>query len=455
MVVSIGSCKVADESLLGPTKITVHLKTDVPYKIGRELAITAAGPEDVESAPVDAEVEQPWDESGEIGTVVVVPSGGGTGRAGGEFVVVVAEGNRNARVGIRVVMGVARAATSCSSNDTKGCIVARRRLQFIEHRALFLPIGLYAICEGVQCEPGTTCNALGKCVRSEVDESKCGEADSRECMIPDELELPSATNPDGGGSAGTAGSGGAGGSGGTSGAGGTGGSTGGTGGSECGNPTGGPAMVKVAGGFCIDATEVTRSQYQAWLSTSPSTSGQPSYCSWNSDYTPACEWPAGTEGGHPVVCVDWCDAVAYCQGVGKRLCGKIGGGSNVYEDYANEATSQWYNACTSGGQNDYPYGDALQRQACNGYDKGIGTTVETGSLSTCQSSSSGYAGVYDLSGNVSEWEDSCSGNSGSADDCRLRGGSFSVGVYSLRCGYVNYYSRDVYYDVIGFRCCAP
>jgi formylglycine-generating enzyme required for sulfatase activity len=257
MVVSIAACKVADESLLGVTQIRVHLKTDVSYEMGRQLAITAAGPQDVDLAPVDADVEQPWDEKGEIGTVVVVPDGGRTGRAGGEFVVVVAEGDRNARVGIRIVMGVARAATSCSSNDTKGCIVARRRLQFIEHRALFLPIGLYAICEGVRCEPGTTCNALGKCVPSEVDGSKCGEADSEECMIGGESKLPTATIPDGGGSAGTAGSGGAGGSGGTSGTGGTGGSggsdagtggTGGTGGTQYGNP--GPSCTGMSGTAC-------------------------------------------------------------------------------------------------------------------------------------------------------------------------------------------------------------
>jgi formylglycine-generating enzyme required for sulfatase activity len=246
MVVSIASCKVADESLLGVTQIRVHLKTDVPYEIGRQLAITAAGPQDVDLAPVDAEVEQPWDETGEIGTVVVVPDGGRTGRAGGEFVVVVAEGDGNGRVGIRVVMGVARAATSCSMNDTKGCIVARRRLQFIEHRALFLPIGLYAICKDVQCEPGTTCNALGKCVPSEVEGSKCGEADSGECMIDGETKLPSATIPDGGGSAGTAGSGGAGGSGGTSGSGP--GGTGGTGGTPYGNP--GPSCNGMTGTEC-------------------------------------------------------------------------------------------------------------------------------------------------------------------------------------------------------------
>ena len=33
--------------------------------------------------------------------------------------------------------------------------------------------------------------------------------------------------------------------------------------------TGGPAMVKLPEGYCIDSTEVTRAQYAAWLATNP------------------------------------------------------------------------------------------------------------------------------------------------------------------------------------------
>jgi formylglycine-generating enzyme required for sulfatase activity len=219
-------------------------------------------------------------------------------------------------------------------------------------------------------------------------------------------------------------------------------------------------MVAVTGAepYCIDSTEVTRDQYAAWLAGSPTTSGQDSWCSWNTSFVPTRQWPPGTKGGHPVVCVNWCDAYAYCKGIGRRLCGNIDGGANAWGDFNNATKSQWFNACTSGGQNDYPYGDTFDGQACNGDDKGVGSTVSAGSLSTCQSSVSGYAGVYDLSGNAYEWEDTCSGSLGSADACRVRGGSYYPDAAgAMRCDVDSGLSakRNIADDNVGFRCCAP
>jgi len=213
-------------------------------------------------------------------------------------------------------------------------------------------------------------------------------------------------------------------------------------------------------GYKIDITEVTRAQYAAWLATNPDpATGQPSYCSWNQSFTPDCEWPPAAKGQHPVVCVDWCDAYAYCAGVGKRLCGKIGGGANGYWDNADATKSQWFNACSSNGANDYPYGDTYGEQTCNGKGKGLGTTTPVGSLSGCQSSVSGYAGVYDLSGNVAEWEDSCSGASGNDDICHSRGGAFKYYLDFLPCGVDDTDgfspSRSHVSEELGFRCCAP
>jgi len=78
-------------------------------------------------------------------------------------------------------------------------------------------------------------------------------------------------------------------------------------------------MVALPLDYCIDSTEVTQGQYQTWLDTKPSTSGQISACSGNTSFAPSKNWTPASSPNYPVVGVDWCDAYAYCFGVGKRL----------------------------------------------------------------------------------------------------------------------------------------
>jgi formylglycine-generating enzyme len=222
-------------------------------------------------------------------------------------------------------------------------------------------------------------------------------------------------------------------------------------------------MVRLPEGYCIDSTEVTRAQYQAWLDTNPSTAGQISDCTRNGGFVPDVTCMLSTfvcQSGcdnHPQVCVDWCDAYAYCQAVGKRLCGKIGGGPNGYNDYANASLSQWYNACGSDGVNNaFPYGSTYQPDYCNGFDFAVSgsayymAAVPVGSMPSCQSSVSGYQGVYDLSGNVMEWEDSCDGSY-----CHLRGGSFNtIPAGYLACGILQPGESLGADGYVGFRCCS-
>ena len=327
--------------------------------------------------------------------------------------------------------------------------------------------------EGGPCYGNGTCNAGLTCLSNLCVDTGTGDSGSVDASVGGSAGVAGSGGTGGttgttGGSAGSGGFAGAagsgtggatGGTGGTGGAtGGTGGATGGTGGATggTGGATGGTGgscqptvAVSMPGGYQIDATEVTGCQYRAWLDTNPSTVGQPSVCTWNDSFEPTCY----SHSDRPVACVDWCDAYAYCKWVGKRLCGKIGGGANDYANDANPSTSQWYAACSQGGVYSYPYGNTYDGLACNGMEywtAGWGyRALDVGSLSTCQS----YPGLYDMSGNVSEWEDSCSGN-----ECHARGGSFrgADGTW-LTLGCSSDYSgrpRDYKYDNIGFRCCS-
>ena len=209
--------------------------------------------------------------------------------------------------------------------------------------------------------------------------------------------------------------------------------------------------------YGIDITEVTEGQYDEWLATNPALpDSTDANCGWKSTGSYAQYGPGDYTGAdadhHPVVNVDWCDAYAYCAGVGKRLCGAIQGGPNDVSSYADSTASQWYRVCSSGGTNAYPYGNAYQSSFCQGTDYGD-TSLAVGSLANCVTSATGYAGVYDLSGNVWEWEDSCDG-SGESGSCGIRGGSFGNGGWVLACSTDLSNPRYFTDRHDGFRCCS-
>ena len=228
----------------------------------------------------------------------------------------------------------------------------------------------------------------------------------------------------------------------------------------CGAPKGGPAMVPVHGGYCIDATEVTWTQYMQWASKAMLNhiafrEGQPSECSWNETAFPdpgaGCEEPVSLEADKlPVVCVNYCDALAYCQAMGKDLCGHIEGGSVPFGKQTDPGVSQWMNACSSGGSNEYPYPGPYDAAAC--YTQS-GSTQPVQQRSRCQSENTLYDGVYDLSGNVAEWEKACDADNGQGDSCLIRGGSYQDGAESVTCESHRVVVRQTTSDLIGFRCC--
>jgi formylglycine-generating enzyme required for sulfatase activity len=214
----------------------------------------------------------------------------------------------------------------------------------------------------------------------------------------------------------------------------------------------GPKMVSV-GTYCIDSTEVTNAQYDAFLASSPDKALEPAtVCAFNTSFARKCTGP--TSANTAVTCVNWCDAYAYCAWAGKRLCGAIGGGPGAQATMSSAASDQWYHACSNDGTHVYPYGVTYQTY-CNDGNHGVGHAVDVGSLPSCLG---GYPSLFDMSGNVVEWVDVCNAQTGANDDCFIRGGAWDdtpAANAFLACASQSSNGRGSTDDTKGFRCCGP
>jgi hypothetical protein len=225
---------------------------------------------------------------------------------------------------------------------------------------------------------------------------------------------------------------------------------------EC--PTGmKQAYSKDAFFYCIDAAEVTNEEYSAFAERYTVKSVIASTACGNNATLipdPDCSTALTDVPSRklPVVCVDYCDAEAYCNMHGKRLCGRVGGSMNDPSDIADPAADEWYAACAGPGETLYPYGDAASASACNGsgYAPADPGPRDVATLSDCEG---GLPGLYNMSGNVAEWEWACSSTSATAT-CETRGGSYNDGPYELRCGGTIALGRMEASETVGFRCCA-
>jgi len=264
----------------------------------------------------------------------------------------------------------------------------------------------------------------------------------------------------GGGSGGTGGGGGTGGSGGSSATGGSSGSGGSAGAEACTHPSAPNGMVgvRVSTNKCvwIDPKEVTRSQYDSFRTGTPT---NPTGCEANTSFdgpeevvaaapcvgpgqTPdagAADAAAPPPAGAPVTCVDWCDAEAYCASLGNTLCKGT---------YNQPKQGPWYDVCSSNGANDYPYVGTFQSNYCNDSSAAVKALVDSGSKTQCVTAS----GVFDLTGNASEWLDACSGT-GPNDSCDTRGGNYNDGASVAACGGSVNVPKKRGLATLGFRCC--
>jgi formylglycine-generating enzyme required for sulfatase activity len=220
--------------------------------------------------------------------------------------------------------------------------------------------------------------------------------------------------------------------------------TGGPAANPCPTTRGGP-MVS-ADGECIDATEVTVSQYDRFLvSAGASLLPLPEPCAWVTTLEPDSFTAQLTNPDRPVVDVNWCHAFHYCAWANKRLCGRVGGGAALFGDAGmNPRENQWLRACTKNGTQPYTYGPSVIPGACSD------TVTTVGSRPACDGP---YPGLVDMLGNAGEWIDAC------VEDAalRMRDGCTVLGEELVRdegsCYHRQEISRYSTSARRGFRCC--
>jgi len=207
-----------------------------------------------------------------------------------------------------------------------------------------------------------------------------------------------------------------------------------------------PAHLVTVPEFEVDSCEVTVAQYGACV--------QAGACAEPSTYSPQCNFRKEDRENHPVNCVTYDQAQAYCAWAGKRLCTEAEwekaarGGCELYQDCAKETRR-------------FPWGD--EEPACARAVYGPCSCRGTCEAGVRASGASPY-GVLDLAGNVWEWvadtyhptydQAPADGGAWSGGQDRVyRGGSFLSPATALRASNRTFMKPDENTDALGFRCC--
>ncbi len=215
-----------------------------------------------------------------------------------------------------------------------------------------------------------------------------------------------------------------------------------------------PVHTVTLDAFWIDRTEVTNAQYRAFVRATGHRA--PGGCQ-----TGVATYDDETKANHPVVCVSWDDAQAYCKWAGARL----------------PTEAEWEKAARGTDGRPYPWGthfDGSRVNYCDincelsrkdaGADDGYAESAPVGSY---PAGASPY-GALDMVGNVWEWVSDWFTDRGyslstpvnphgpaSGQYRTLRGGSWNGTIGNARTGFRAWMEPDKRDVVVGFRCVVP
>ncbi|MBL8742319.1 MAG: SUMF1/EgtB/PvdO family nonheme iron enzyme [Myxococcales bacterium] len=201
---------------------------------------------------------------------------------------------------------------------------------------------------------------------------------------------------------------------------------------------GDPGREVVVEPFFLDRLEVTLRRYRACINAKACT-GASSVLDADPDtaqtWNPRCNAKRG-EADHPINCVTFAQAEAFCKWENKRL----------------PTEAEWELAARGPKGNKYVWGktDPSCEKAC--YDKNEGCIHATQGVSTCAvgafTEDRTDSLIGDLAGNVSEWVVSDTG------ERITRGGNFWLGPDALLGTFRKVQTTGYAHPTIGFRCAA-
>ncbi len=179
--------------------------------------------------------------------------------------------------------------------------------------------------------------------------------------------------------------------------------------------------------FYIDQYEVTNARYKVCMNASACTAPHYQY------------YDRAEIENHPVIYVNWDQAVAYCQWRGARL----------------PSEAEWEYAARGDDGRTYPWGEGLAPDQANPKAR------ETNPVGSYENGKSPF-GLYDMAGNVSEWVNDlydpypggdANANPGFGQNFRVvRGGAWGTDDFSVRATARKYLDASIATSDVGLRC---
>ena len=204
-------------------------------------------------------------------------------------------------------------------------------------------------------------------------------------------------------------------------------------------------------GFKIDKYDVTTAQYRKCVDAGACTAARTTVPEepHTSTTETMCNWDVEGRDDHPINCVDWSQAVAYCTWAGKRL----------------PTEAEWERAARGVDGRKFPWGNAaVDCNLANYFPAGNACVGSTSPVGSNPDGVSPYSAL-DMAGNVWQWvadwydsdyyDDAPTDNPTGPETGKwrvLRGGSWVTVGMGLRCSKRGHLAPEKWDDFTGFRC---